>query len=168
MPHPHYDVIHRTPLLLASIGRGKIHYTCPWSTRHGSISLPTMFEPRAVRFPNRMQALLVDACLFAKNPTELATRRRASCTIRAPDEDTASFTRTAGYPRAQATTALAQPRLAQEYARNCHERLVDLVHTLQEDVTIPWGFDTAISAIDLKSERLRGRQSRVTTPTPKP
>lgn len=71
---PTYDIIHQRPLLLGQ-HRARENHDYDMTVADAvlaAVSVPTFFEPRAVRFPNRRQALLVDACLFANDPTDLA------------------------------------------------------------------------------------------------
>ena len=71
---PTYDLMHREPRLLkqqeakANTNRDMKVVDAVMA----AVAAPLYFAPRPVIFPDRLRALLVDGCLYARNPTDLA------------------------------------------------------------------------------------------------
>jgi len=129
-----------------------------------AVSLPTFFEPREVRFPNRLQALLVDACLFAKDPTDLAFKE--ACDIHHPRPGaeefcilslgTGRFPTTDKHPRHWHLLNWLNEMLG--IAMNGSS---DLVHSTFSRMYQTMGLRHRYLRIDLDAEKTRGCQFRV-------
>lgn len=71
---PTYDLIHREPRLLTQ-RQAKAHSQRDMKIVDAvmaAVAAVPYFSPRPVEFPDRFRALLVDGCLYAKDPTDLA------------------------------------------------------------------------------------------------
>ncbi len=163
---PTYDLIHQRPLLL---GQHRARENPDYDMTVvdavlAAVSVPIFFEPREVRFPNRMRALLVDACLFAKNPTDLAYEEACAMSHPRPrTEDTCILSLgTGGYPAGdkppQHWNFLDWLKAMLGIAMNGS---ADLVHSTFRRMYESIGLSHRYLRIDLESELTRCRQIRV-------
>lgn len=163
---PTFDLIHQRPLLL---GQHRARENSDYDLTVvdavlAAVSLPIFFEPREVRFPNRLQALLVDACLFARNPTDLAYEE--ACSMRHPrprTEDTCILSLgTGGYPASD-----KPPRQwnfldwLKEMVGIAMNGSADVTHSTFQRMYESIGLSHRYLRIELESEMTRCRRFRV-------
>lgn len=168
---PAYDLINRKPLLL---GRRQARENPAYDLSvvdavMAAVALPTFFEPREVRFPNRLQALLVDACLFAKDPTDLAYEEACNMHHPRPRAEelcilslgTGIFPTTDKSPRHWNLLNWLNEMLG--IAMNGSS---DLIHSTFSRMYQSLGLRHRYLRIDLDAEKTRGRHLRVDDTTP--